>query len=164
MEKFQVPKKFQSKVQEKLEFPKLSNVEFGKSSKFQRSSRARFDKVRVNVEFGKSSSSHRIPQEGLNKSLKSSKVELQSLSKVSVPNNFHRKVPLKFQLAQINSNVEFGNIKIPPTTRTTRQHYCRSGSTQWKLFGGVVRKSSGNLDSLYRNLQGCANLCTELGT
>ena len=81
----------ESKVQEKLEFPKFSNVEFGKSSKFQRSSRARFDKVRVNVEFGKSSNSHRIPQEGLNKCLKSSKVELQSLSKVSVPNNFHRK-------------------------------------------------------------------------
>ena len=114
-EKFQVPKKFQSKVQEKLEFPKLSNVEFGKSSKFQRSSRTRFDKVRVNVEFGKSSSSHRTPQEGFNKSLKKLKVELQSLSKVSVPNNFHRKVPLKFQLAQINSNLEFGNIKIPPT-------------------------------------------------
>ena len=41
--KFEVPKKFQSKVRLKFEFPKSSNAEFGKSSMFQKSSTARFD-------------------------------------------------------------------------------------------------------------------------
>ena len=42
--KFEVPIVFQSKVRQKLEFPKSSYSEFGKSSKFQKRSRARFDK------------------------------------------------------------------------------------------------------------------------